>query len=57
VLDVRTTLPPGTYSVVLRGQTQVPFSKNPASKQKSNVTLSQPSAPITLTVLPKKPGK
>jgi hypothetical protein len=52
--DVPSTLPPGTYSVVLRGQTQVQVSKTATSKQKANVTLSLPSAPILLTVLPKK---
>ncbi len=46
-------VPPGTYNVVFRGQTQVPYNKDPKAKQKPNTFIVQPSAPISITVLPK----
>jgi hypothetical protein len=46
-------VPPGTYNVVFRGQTQMPFNKDPKAKQRPNTFIVQPSAPITITVLPK----
>jgi hypothetical protein len=45
--------PPGVYNIVLRGQTQVPYNKDPKSKSKPNVFVVQPSAPISLTIVPK----
>ncbi len=44
---------PGTYNLVLRTSGAMPFSKDPAAKQKPSVTVVQPSAPVALTVLPK----
>jgi hypothetical protein len=52
VLDVRTNAPPGTYNIVLRGQAQIPFNKDPMAKQKPNVNVLQPAVPITLRVYP-----
>ncbi len=46
-------VPPGTYNLVLRGQTQAPFNKDATSKARQNTFLVQPSAPISFTVLPK----
>jgi hypothetical protein len=46
-------VPPGTYNVVFRGQTQAPYNKDPMAKQKPNTFIVQPSAPISITVLPK----
>ena len=43
----------GTFSVVLRGTAQVPFSKDPMAKVKANVNVTIPSAPVLITVLPK----
>jgi len=40
-LDVKAAAPAGTYTVVLRGQTQVPFSRDPNAKQKQNAAVSQ----------------
>ena len=40
--------------LLVRGQAQVAFSKDPASKQKPNVTIVQPATPVTLTVLPRQ---
>jgi hypothetical protein len=54
VLNVNANVAPGTYSLVLRGQVTTPYSKDPANKQKQNVTIVQPSGPILLTVLPKQ---
>lgn len=53
-LDVRPTAIPGTYTFVLRAAMPVPFNKDPMSKQRPNVTVVQPSTPITLTILPKQ---
>jgi hypothetical protein len=47
---------PGTYTLVLRSQSQVPFDRDPAGKQKRPILILQPSAPVTLTVLPKTVG-
>jgi hypothetical protein len=50
---VGTDVPPGAYNIVLRGQTQVPYNKDPKSKAKQNTIVVQPSAAVTLVVLPK----
>jgi hypothetical protein len=50
---VGTAVPPGTYNLVLRTSAAIPFSKDPAAKQKPPVTVVQPSAAVALTVLPK----
>jgi hypothetical protein len=52
-VNVPNTVPPGTYNVVLRGQTQVPYAKDPMAKQKPNTAVVMPSAAISITVLPK----
>jgi hypothetical protein len=43
---------PGTYSVILRGDTQVPFSADPAAKEKPNVRVFDPAPPLTIVVVP-----
>jgi hypothetical protein len=43
-------VPPGTYSIVLRGDAQVPFSKDPAVPNKPNVRVADPSVPLTVVV-------
>ncbi len=53
-INVANNVPPGTYTIVLRTQTQMPYSKDPAAKQKPNTPVVLPSAPVTLTILPKK---
>ncbi|HEX8199234.1 MAG TPA: PPC domain-containing protein, partial [Isosphaeraceae bacterium] len=57
VLEARANAAPGVYSLVLRGQVPVPFSKDPAAKAKPNVTVTQPSAPLALTVLPRRSAR
>jgi hypothetical protein len=52
-LTVAPNVPPGTYSVVLRGDAQVPFARNPKAV-KSNVRVADPSSPMLLTVTPRK---
>jgi hypothetical protein len=53
VLDVRANAAPGMYSLVLRGQAQVPFSKEPGQAT-MNVAVIRPSNPISLTIWPKQ---
>jgi hypothetical protein len=50
-LTVAGTVPPGTYSVVLRGDAQVPFSRD-GKGNKTNVRVADPAVPLTVTVLP-----
>jgi hypothetical protein len=52
-IDVRTNAAPGTYTIILRSQMVLPFSKDPMAKQKPNATAVQPSSPIMLTIVPK----
>jgi hypothetical protein len=56
-INVPPNLPPGTYTIVLRTQTQMPYSKDPMAKQKPNTLVVLPSAPVTLTILPKELAK
>ncbi|MFO0878655.1 MAG: PPC domain-containing protein [Gemmataceae bacterium] len=52
-VTVANDVPPGTYNIVFRGQTQIPFNKNPMDKNRPNTFIVQASAPISVTVLPK----
>lgn len=52
VVEVKANVVPGTYNLVLRGQAQVPFAKDPMAKQKPNTNIVYPAVPLTLTVLP-----
>jgi hypothetical protein len=56
-VTVKSTVTPGSYNLVLRGTTELPFSKDPAAKQKGKIKVSQPADPITLTVLPNQVAK
>jgi hypothetical protein len=56
VLTAGTNMYPGTYNIVLRAQAQVPFNKDPMAKSRPNINVVLPSAPISLTVLPKQVG-
>jgi hypothetical protein len=44
---------PGKYNLVLRTSGNLPFNKDPAAKQKQPINVVQPSASVSLTVLPK----
>lgn len=52
-VTVGNDVPPGTYNVVFRGQSPVPFNKDPMAKARPNVNAVAVSAPLTVTVLPK----
>ncbi|MDC0274386.1 hypothetical protein OAK91_06610, partial [Planctomycetaceae bacterium] len=43
---------PGNYTLAILGQSQVPFHKDPESKDRPNTLVSLPSQPLTITVLP-----
>ena len=45
-LTVAGNVPPGTYSVVVRGDGQVPYSRD--GKTKANVRVADPSTPVTI---------
>ncbi len=51
-MTVPKNLKPGVYTVVLQGGGPYPFSKDPNAKPKPNVTLSEPSNPVTVVVRP-----
>jgi hypothetical protein len=52
-LTVAGNVPPGTYSVVVRGDAQVLFSRDPKG-DKRNVRVADPSTPLTVVVTPPK---
>jgi hypothetical protein len=56
-INVQPNVQPGTYTLVLRTQTQMPYNKDPMAKQKPNTIVVLPSAPVTLTILPKSLAK
>ncbi len=49
---VAAAVPPGTYTIVLRGSAPIPFNKDPKGP-KQPVNFVAYSTPVTLTVLPK----
>jgi hypothetical protein len=52
-IDVKTTAPPGVYSIVLRGDAQVPFIRDPMAKgNKANIPASAFTDPVEITVIP-----
>jgi Bacterial pre-peptidase C-terminal domain len=53
ILEVKSTMGPGTFNLVLKGWAQVPFSKDPMAKQKPTILVVQPSTPLAVTILPK----
>lgn len=57
-IDVRPTAPPGVYQVVVRGDTQVQFARDPMQKdKKSNAVVQAFTDPLVVTVLPTALGK
>jgi hypothetical protein len=52
-INVPANVQPGSYTIVLRTQTQMPYNKDPMAKQKPNTIVVLPSLPVTLTILPK----
>jgi hypothetical protein len=51
-ISVAANVPPGTYSVVVRGDAQVPFNRDPKVASKPNVRVADPSTPLTVVVTP-----
>lgn len=51
-LTVAANVPPGTYTVNLRGDAQVPYAKD--GKAKANVRVADPASPVLVEVTPKK---
>jgi hypothetical protein len=55
-ITVGADTPPGTYTLILRGDAQVPFSADPKATEKPNVRVADPAPPLTVVVTapPKK---
>lgn len=51
-LDLRPNCPPGRYATVIRGETQFPYSRDPAAAQRPAVTTYAFSSPVEFTVVP-----
>jgi hypothetical protein len=51
-LSVAANVPPGTYSVTVRGDSQMPYNRDPAATNRPNVRVADPAAPMLLTVTP-----
>ena len=52
-INVAANVPPGDYTVVLRGDAQVPFNRDPTATSRPNVRVADPSTPMRVQVLPK----
>jgi hypothetical protein len=50
-ITVPAEVPPGSYSVILRGEAQVPFQPDPNVKEKPNVRVADPAPPLLVTVM------
>jgi hypothetical protein len=53
-LSVAGNVAPGSYTVVLRGNAQVPFRRDAKTAAKTNVRVADPSTPLTLVVIAAK---
>jgi hypothetical protein len=51
-LSVAANVPPGTYSVAVRGDAQVPYNRDPDAANRPNVRVADPSAPMYVIVAP-----
>lgn len=51
-INVAANVPPGEYSVVLRGDAQVPYNRDLAAAARPNVRVAHPSTPMVVQVLP-----
>jgi hypothetical protein len=52
-LNIAANVPPGEYTVVLRGDAQVPYSRDPGASARPSVRVADPSTPMRVQVLPK----
>ncbi len=48
---------PGAYTLAVLGQSQVPFNKDPAAKDRPNTLVSLASQPITIIIKPEQTAK
>ncbi|MBM4072982.1 MAG: hypothetical protein FJ271_29260 [Planctomycetes bacterium] len=53
-LTIAGNVPPGDYSVVLRGDAQVPFNRDTKATSRPNVRVADPSSPLWVRVAKKK---
>jgi len=51
-LSVAANVPPGAYSVAVRGDAQVPYNRDPAAANRPNVRVADPSSPMHIIVTP-----
>jgi len=51
-IDVRPTATPGSYTLVIKGTANVPFSKDTMGKNKTNVPATEFTDPIELRIVP-----
>ncbi len=51
-LDLRPNCPPGKYSATIRGETQIPFQRDPKKPQKNPITSYAFTAPVEFMVVP-----
>jgi hypothetical protein len=49
-LFVPKNVPPGIYTILVRGTGAYPFNKDPKAKDKPNINLTEPSNPVTVFV-------
>ena len=56
-INVAANVPPGMYSVVVRGDAQVPFNRDPSVTARPNVRVADPSTPLLVQVMPKADKK
>jgi hypothetical protein len=54
-VTVAANVPPGAYSLVFRGDAQVPFSPDPKATSRPNVRVADPSTPLTVRVAAARP--
>ena len=52
-INVAANVPPGEYTVVLRGDAQVPYNRDPMATTRPNVRVADPTTPMLVQVLPK----
>lgn len=57
VLDVKANAFPGKYSISVRGDSQVPFVRDPMTKKGGNLPMTAFADPIEITVLPSSVAK
>jgi hypothetical protein len=51
-IKVAANVPPGDYSVVVRGDAQVPFAADAKASTRALVRVADPSTPMIITVTP-----